>query len=208
MQSQTPIEERWNWITHGLGLVLSIIGLFILLSKNSQLTQYSTLSIYMYSFSLMMLYFASTAYHYISNVKLKRKFRIWDHISIYFLIAGTYTPVSLVTLIHGKGWLLFFTVWAIAGIGTLLKLFFTGKYEFISLLLYVLMGWLIVLDLHNLKDKVGSEGTLMLLYGGAAYTFGILFYVMKRLKFHHAIWHVFVLAGSIFHYVFILNYVI
>ncbi len=208
MKIQTPIEERWNWLTHGLGFISSFIGLFVLLTNDSQLTRYSTFTIVLYSLSLMILYFASTAYHYTSNEKLKRRFRILDHISIYLLIAGTYSPVTLITLLSGKGWLLFILVWSIAGIGTILKLFFTGRFEILSLILYVVMGWLIVLDIANLMDKVGQEGITFLILGGAAYTFGIVFYAMRRLKFNHVIWHLFVLAGSVFHYIFILKFVI
>lgn len=208
MKIQTPTEERWNYLTHGLGFILSFIGMFFLLTNDSQLTRYSTFTIVLYSLSLMILYFASTAYHYTSNEKLKRRFRIMDHISIYLLIAGTYSPVTLITLLSGKGSLLFILVWAIAVIGTILKLFFTGRFEIMSLVLYLVMGWLIVLDIANLMDKVGQEGITFLLLGGAAYTFGIVFYAMKRLKFHHVIWHLFVLAGSIFHYTFILKFVI
>ncbi len=208
MKIQTPTEERWNYLTHGLGFILSFIGMFFLLTNDSQLTRYSTFTIVLYSLSLMILYFASTAYHYTSNEKLKRRFRIMDHISIYLLIAGTYSPVTLITLLSGKGSLLFILVWAIAVIGTILKLFFTGRFEIMSLVLYLVMGWLIVLDIANLMDKVGQEGITFLLLGGAAYTFGIVFYAMKRLKFHHVIWHLFVLAGSIFHYIFTLKFVI
>ncbi len=208
MKIQTPTEERWNYLTHGLGFILSFIGMFFLLTNDSQLTRYSTFTIVLYSLSLMILYFASTAYHYTSDEKLKRRFRIMDHISIYLLIAGTYSPVTLITLLSGKGSLLFILVWAIAVIGTILKLFFTGRFEIMSLVLYLVMGWLIVLDIANLMDKVGQKGITFLLLGGAAYTFGIVFYAMKRLKFHHVIWHLFVLAGSIFHYTFILKFVI
>ncbi|MBQ0735501.1 PAQR family membrane homeostasis protein TrhA [Aquimarina celericrescens] len=208
MKIQTPVEERWNWLTHGLGFILSFIGLFFLFANDSQLTRYSTFVIVLYSLSLMVLYFASTAYHYTSDEKLKRRFRIMDHISIYFLIAGTYSPVTLITLLEGKGWLLFILVWSTAGIGTILKLFFTGRFEAISLILYLVMGWLIVLDMTNLMNKVGQEGITFMILGGAAYTIGIIFYAMRRLKFHHVIWHLFVMAGSIFHYIFILKFVI
>ncbi len=208
MKIQTPVEERWNWLTHGLGFILSFIGLFFLFANDSQLTRYSTFVIVLYSLSLMVLYFASTAYHYTTDERLKRRFRIMDHISIYLLIAGTYSPVTLITLLEGKGWLLFILVWSTVGIGTILKLFFTGRFEAISLILYLVMGWLIVLDITNLINKVGQEGITFMILGGAAYTIGIIFYAMRRLKFHHVIWHLFVMAGSIFHYIFILKFVI
>ncbi|MDY8138958.1 PAQR family membrane homeostasis protein TrhA [Aquimarina sp. 2201CG5-10] len=208
MAIQSPIEEKWNWLTHGLGIVLSLIGFFVLIANDTKLTVYSTHTIILYSVSLFALYFASTAYHYSSNPILKRKFRAFDHISIYLLIAGTYSPVTLITLINSNGWLLFFLVWSIAGLGTILKLFFTGRFEIFSVLLYLIMGWLIVLDINSLSDKVGDKGMLLLMLGGAAYTLGIIFYALRKMKFHHVIWHLFVLAGSIFHYVFILRYII
>lgn len=208
MAIQSPVEERWNWLTHGLGFVIFFVGLFVLLYSDSHITTYSTISILVYSISLLLLYFASTAYHYTSDPELKQKLRVLDHISIYFLIAGTYTPVTLISLINGQGWLLFGLVWGITALGTILKIFFTGKFEIFSLLLYVLMGWLIMLDIEYLSNQVGDKGMTLLMLGGAAYTFGIIFYVMRKLKFHHVIWHVFVLTGSIFHYLFILLTVI
>ncbi|WP_109301307.1 hemolysin III family protein [Aquimarina sp. AU474] len=208
MIQQSPIEERWNWITHGFGFILSIVGLFLLIIYNSNKTSYGIIGILLYSGSLLFLYFASTAYHYSSNVSLKRKFRIMDHIGIYLLIAGTYAPVTLITLIHSKGVLLFILVWSFALIGSVLKLFFTGKFEIVSIILYLLMGWLIMLDIQTLSDIVGSAAINYLMLGGGAYTVGIIFYALKRMPFAHVIWHLFVLAGSIFHFLFILKFII
>ena len=208
MTIQTPIEERWNWMTHGFGAILFLIGTFILISNDKHITSYSSFAIIIYSVSLILLYTSSAIYHYVKKPKLKKKLRVLDHISIYFLIAGTYTPVTLITLINSKGWLLFSLVWGIVGLGTVLKLFFTGKFEVLSLLLYLVMGWLIMLDINELSDQVGDQGMNWLMLGGGAYTFGIVFYVMRKLKFHHVIWHIFVLSGSVFHYIFILNYII
>ena len=145
----------------------------------------------------------STAYHVTTNIRLKKKLRILDHINIYFLIAGTYTPVALITLIHGNGWTIFYAVWTIAGLGTLFKIFYTGKLEFLSLLLYVVMGWLIVLDFANLIDYTPNLGLRLLFLGGAFYTFGILFYALKRIPYNHFIWHVFVLGGALSHWLMI-----
>ncbi|MBQ4821226.1 hemolysin III family protein [Aquimarina sp. MMG016] len=208
MKIQTPTEERWNWLSHGFGLILSVLGLFLLLAYDSNKTPYSTFGIVLYSVSLIILYFASSAYHYSNNLNLKKKFRILDHVCIYLLIAGTYSPVTLIGLLHSKGWVLFFTVWSIAAFGTVLKLFFTGKFEILSVILYLVMGWLIVLDINRLTDVVSYEGITYLMLGGAAYTFGIIFYAFHKLRFHHVIWHIFVLAGSIFHYIFIFKYII
>ncbi|MFD2561158.1 PAQR family membrane homeostasis protein TrhA [Aquimarina rubra] len=208
MKIQTPIEERWNWLTHGFGFVLSVVGLFLLLFNDAHKTSYSTFSILLYATSLMVLYFASTAYHYTNRADLKKRFRIMDHVSIYLLIAGTYTPVTLIGLIDSKGMLLFILVWSLAAFGSILKLFFTGKFEIISVILYLVMGWLIMLDISALTDIVGANGITYLMLGGLAYTFGIIFYAFNKLNFNHVIWHLFVLAGSVFHYLFVLKYVI
>ncbi len=208
MKIQTPVEERWNWITHGLGFILAVVGFLLLMIHNSGKTNYSTFSIILYASSLIVLYFASTAYHYSSDVELKRKFRIMDHVGIYLLIAGTYSPVALITLLDSKGKLLFIIVWSLAIIGSVLKLFFTGKFQVLSIFLYLLMGWLIVLDSNSLMNKVAPEGINYLILGGAFYTVGIIFYALKKIPFSHVIWHLFVLAGSAFHYLLILQYII
>jgi len=196
-------EEKLNTISHGLGIVLGVFGLFFLLAKNTQKTTYATLSILIYSFCFIVLFSASTLYHSVTNFKLKQKFRIIDHISIYLLIAGTYTPVALINLEAGNGWLIFYIVWTFALIGTILKIFFTGKFEVISLLLYLAMGWLIVLDFQNLLDNTSMLGIQLLFLGGAFYTLGIIFYAWKRIPYNHFIWHLFVLGGAISHWLFI-----
>lgn len=196
-------EEELNAISHGLGIILGVFGLFFLLAQNTQKTTYATLSIIVYSLCFIVLFTASTLYHSVSNFNLKQKFRVIDHISIYLLIAGTYTPVALINLEAGNGWLIFYIVWAFAFTGTILKLFFTGKFEVISLLLYLAMGWLIVLDFQNLLDNTSTLGTQLLFLGGAFYTLGIFFYAWKRIPYNHFIWHLFVLGGAISHWLFI-----
>ncbi len=208
MKIQSPIEERWNWLTHGFGFVLSIFGLYALMVNVPKQSRYGLLSLLLYGISLLILYFASTAYHFSQDPVIKRKFRILDHISIYLLIAGTYSPVTLIALLDSKGWFLFVLVWGIAIIGTILKLFFTGRFEIVSVVLYIIMGWLIVMDMKALTTKVGSEGIMYLTLGGLFYTVGIIFYAMKKLPFSHVIWHLFVLGGSIFHFLFVLKYII
>lgn len=195
-------QEKWNSLSHAFGVLLGIIGFIILLNKNSNKTAYSTGAIITYGISIIILYTVSTLYHFTSKPKLKEKFRIADHISIYILIAGTYTPIALITLINGKGWLIFYIVWGIALIGTVLKLFFTGKFEFLSLFFYLIMGWLIVLDITYLLGQSSALGIWMLFFGGAFYTLGIFFYAMKRIPYNHLIWHFFVLAGSISHWLY------
>ncbi|MAP54178.1 hemolysin III family protein [Altibacter sp.] len=200
---QTKIEELWNAASHGLGILLGVVGLVLLLVYDSEKTAYSTFSIIVYSLSIIVLFAASTIYHAVTHESWKETCRKIDHISIYFLIAGTYTPVALISLEASSGWYLFWTVWSIAAFGTLLKIFFTGRYEILSLLLYLIMGWLIVVDLNNLLEQQTSLGITLLLLGGAFYTIGILFYAIRKIPYNHVIWHFFVLGGSIAHFFFI-----
>lgn len=197
-------EEFWNVVTHATGILLSIIGLILMLAWDNHKSEYSQFSIVVYGASLVLLYSASTAYHLAKNPSLKRKLRVLDHISIYYLIAGTYTPVSLISLINGNGWLIFSVVWGIALFGTVIKIFFTGRFEKLSLLLYLLMGWLIIFDISNLIAVQSTFGLILMAVGGACYTFGTVFYAVEKIPFNHAIWHLWVLAGSIFHFFFIL----
>lgn len=196
-------EERFNAISHGLGAVLALVGMWVLVTNNTNKSAYATFGIFIYSVSLISMLMVSTIYHAISARVWKLRMRILDHINIYYLIAGTYTPVALITLVDGNGWLIFFTVWGIAAIGTILKLFFTGKFEIVSLLLYLAMGWLIVLDFQNLVDNTSNMGMQLLMLGGLFYTIGILFYAVRRIPYNHFIWHLFVLGGAISHWFFI-----
>ena len=196
-------EERLNAISHGIGALLSIMGMLLLLLKNSEKSEYATTSIVIYSISLIAMMLVSAFYHASNKRKTKRVLRILDHINIYFLIAGTYTPVALITLINGNGWTIFYTVWAIAALGTFFKIFYTGKLEFLSLLLYIAMGWLIVLDFENLLDYTPSLGIKLLFLGGAFYTLGIVFYALRKIPYNHFIWHLFVLGGAISHWLMI-----
>jgi hemolysin III len=200
MRLQSSFEERLNAISHGIGALLGIVALVLMIKYNTNKTEYSLFSVIVYGISIILLFTASTLYHAVTNVKYKHFFRILDHINIYFLIAGTYTPITLITLEPSRGWLLFYVVWGIALFGTVLKVFFTGRFEFFSTLLYLLMGWLIVFDFSNLSDAVGSNGILWLFSGGLAYTVGILFYAIQKIPYNHVIWHMFVLAGAISHF--------
>ncbi|ASV28959.1 hemolysin III family protein [Maribacter cobaltidurans] len=198
-----PKEEIYNSVSHLAGTLFSIIGFIVLLNINTHKTKYSTISIVIYSITLISMFLVSSFYHIARNERLKMKLRILDHINIYYLIAGTYTPVALITLVDGNGFIIFCTVWIIATIGTVLKIFYTGKYEIISLLLYLGMGWLIVLDFQNLLDNTTELGTILLFLGGMFYTIGIIFYAIHRIPFNHFIWHLFVLAGAVCHWFFI-----
>ena len=201
---QSEKEELFNVITHGLGVLLSIVGI-ILLIINYDANLINLSYVIIYGLSLILLFSASTIYHYVSEQKYKRALRKLDHISIYVLIAGTYTPICMSVLKDTRGLLLLILVWSITAIGLILKLFFTGKFEKVSLLLYLVMGWLIVLDFQNLYEAITDLTLNYLILGGAFYTGGIVFYVLHQLKYHHVIWHVFVLLGALFHYLMIWN---
>lgn len=203
MSQLYALEEKLNTASHGLGVLFGLVGLPLLLQQSAGRTSYATFAILLYSGSFVILFGASTIYHYVSKVDLKQKLRILDHISIYLLIAGTYTPLALISLVNSSGWMLFYAVWGIAAIGTVLKLFYTGKYEFVSLLLYLIMGWLIVIDFSNLQAVTSVRGITLLFAGGGFYTLGILFYAIPKIPYNHFIWHLFVLAGAICHWFFI-----
>lgn len=205
---QSPLEEKLNAILHGIGAFLGVVGLVLLIVFSSNKTTWSLFSVTIYGISIILLFTASTLYHLVKDNKLKHKFRVIDHISIYLLIAGTYTPVLLITLINSKGWLLFFVVWGIAIFGLVLKLFFTGRFEIFSTILYLVMGWLIVFDFHNLSNFIDPHGISLLFAGGLFYTVGIVFYASYKIPFNHVIWHLFVLAGAIFHFFMIFFYII
>ncbi len=208
MKIQTKLEEQLNSISHAVGALLGIAGLVLLIVLRTNNADWGLFSVIVYGISIIALFTASTLYHAVRGEKLKYYFRIVDHIGIYFLIAGTYTPVLLITLEESLGWTLFWIVWGIAAFGIILKLFFTGRFEIFSTLLYLVMGWLIVFDFYNLAEAIGSSGVLWFFAGGMFYTVGILFYAIKRIPYNHVIWHFFVLAGALCHFFMILFYVI
>ena len=208
MRIQTRREEHFNAATHALGALLGIAGFILLIIFESKKTDWSLFSVIVYGLSIIILFTASTLYHSVKSEKRKHYFRIVDHISIYLLIAGTYTPILLITLAESKGWTLFWVVWGIAVFGLVLKLFFTGKFELFSTLLYLVMGWLIVFDFSTLLELMPTNGIIFLIIAGLAYTVGIIFYAVDRIPYNHVIWHLFVLTGAIFHYFMVFFYVI
>ena len=208
MRLQTQAEERLNALSHALGAIFGIAALILLIIYNTNKTAYSLASVIIYGSSIIVLFTASTLYHSVKLKQHKGYFRVIDHISIYLLIAGTYTPVLLITLEQSLGWPLFYVVWGITVCGTVLKLFFTGKFELFSTLLYVVMGWLIVIDFTALSHIMPANGITLLFSGGIAYTLGILFYAVEKIPFNHVIWHIFVLIGAICHFFMIFLYVI
>ncbi|KJR97435.1 MAG: hypothetical protein VR65_23955 [Desulfobulbaceae bacterium BRH_c16a] len=201
-------EELAHGITHGIGAGLSIIGLvFLLIFAIRNGNAWHIVSASIYGSSLILLYLSSTLYHLLSAPRLKRLFKRLDHLMIYILIAGTYTPLTLVSLRGGWGWTLFGLIWGMALCGLLLELVFKRKIHWISLVLYLGMGWLIVIAAQPLLASVAPGGIVLLVAGGLLYTLGVIFYVWENLSYHHAIWHLFVMAGSTAHFFSILLYV-
>ena len=205
--NQTKKEEYWNTLTHFIGIILSIIGLPLLILANKNLSSFSLFSILFFEFGLLFVYISSTLYHYVENVKIKNKLRTLDHVSIFYLIAGSYAPVCLITLYNHSGIEIFIAVLGIMFIGTFFKIFYTGKYEKFSLFLYLLMGWLIIFKINTLIELISFNGLMLIIASGLLYTFGTLFYSSKK-KYSHAIWHLFVLGGSTTHYLFVLFFIV
>lgn len=202
-------EERANAITHGVGLLLSLAGipgLIVLAARHGDAWHVVSSSIY--GATLILLYLASTLYHLARKDSLKSLFRFIDHACIYLLIAGTYTPFTLVTLRGGWGWTLFGLVWGLALLGISFKIFFTGRYEILSTLVYVLMGWLALVALKPMLEQFPDGCLAWVLAGGLTYTFGVVFYALDRKPYMHAVWHLFVLIGSTCHYVAVMRYVL
>ena len=205
----SPAEDAFNVTSHAVGFVLSIIAFIVLLER--AITMGNALHIISFSIfgiSLIFLYGTSTIYHSTKNLTRRSNLRILDHAGIYVLIAGTYTPFTLITLQGTTGWVIFGVCWIMALTGIILKLFFTGKFRLLSTLMYVLMGWLILFAIGPLIDKFPSAGLNWLIAGGLAYTLGAALYSVKKIRFNHAIFHVFVLLGSSCHFVAVYFYVV
>lgn len=205
----SPIEEKINITTHAIGFILSIVA-FVLLVTHANLhgDVWHIVSFSIFGASLIILYAASTFYHSAKKSELRNRLKIFDHASIYILIAGTYTPFTLVTLNGTIGWVIFDTSWGLALTGIILKFFFTGKYNLISTIMYVLMGWVIVFAIKPLINNLPLEGLLWLLAGGIFYTIGAILYSIKKIKFNHAIFHMFVLSGSFCQFMSVFFYVL
>lgn len=201
-------EEVANAVTHGVGVGLSIAGLVILVVVACSVDDaWRVVSFSIYGSTLILLYLASTLYHAFPWPRVKQVFRLLDHTSIFLLIAGTYTPVALVTLRGPTGWRLFGIIWGLAIAGIIYKIIFLGRLRIVSVLLYIGMGWMAVIAWNPLLDHTPTGFMAWLLIGGASYTLGTIFYAMKRLRYHHAIWHLFVLGGSISHFFAMLLYI-
>jgi hemolysin III len=204
----TTGEEIANTITHGVGALLSAAGLVALVAAAASTgTPSLVIACAVYGASLVLLYLSSTLYHALTNRRVKHVFRILDHVSIYLVIAGTYTPFTLVTLSGVRGWVLFGIVWTLALTGIFFKCFFTGRRQMLSTVVYVLMGWVAVVAIQPLFEILPLRGFLLLLSGGLLYTLGVAFFGSSW-KYSHAVWHLFVLAGSVCHFIAVYAYVV
>jgi len=202
-------EERLNVITHGIGFVLSIVALVLLLINAARYGSVRHITSFaIFGASMIVLYAASTFYHYSKSPELRSKLNIIDHAAIYVLIAGTYTPFTLVVLKGWVGWTIFGISWGLALIGIIFKVFYFRKYDRLSTLAYVLMGWVVIFAIKPLIYEFPLKGLLWLFGGGLAYSFGALLYSFKKLRFNHALFHVFVLIGSFCHFMAVFFYVL
>jgi len=205
----SPAEELAHTLTHGFGMLLSIAGLVVLVNYSAvNGDAWHIVSSSIYGASLILLFGASTLYHGVNHATLKGLFQKFDHAAIYLLIAGTYTPFLLVSIRGPWGWSLFAVIWSIAIAGVALEFLKNKPSKRLSIALYLGMGWLVLIAIKPMFEQVETGGLILLLLGGLAYSLGVIFYKWKKLSFNHAIWHVFVLAGSAFHYFSVLFYVI
>jgi len=195
-------EELANAITHGIGVLLAIVGLVLLVLRadDSSLASFA-----IYGSTLILLYLASTLYHSLIFTGARKLFRKFDHMAIFLLIAGTYTPFCITALDGWMGWALLAAVWSFAILGIVMKSMFTGRFEWLSVSIYILTGWMVILAIKPIYDTLTVAGFAFLVAGGLAYTVGTLFYMAKRVPYAHSIWHLWVLAGSVLHYFSVLT---
>lgn len=204
----SPAEERINIGSHALGLMMSIVALVLLvLRAQSYDNVLYTLSFAVFGASLICLYLASTLYHSATSLAARTRLRIVDHATIYILIAGTYTPFCLITLSGPVGWTVFAVSWGLAAFGVTLKLFYTGRFQLLSTLMYVFMGWIVIFVVKPMIANLPLEGLVWLIAGGLSYTTGAVIYSIRKIPFNHAIFHLFVLAGSFCHFIAVYLYV-
>ena len=205
----SSVEERLNVLSHAFGALLAAIGTILLLVKAVSFGSIvHIVSFGVYGASMVILYAASSLYHSATTPVARRRLKVFDHAAIYVLIAGSYTPFTLVVLEGWVGWTLFGIVWGMALAGVILKIFFTGRYDKISTAIYVLMGWLIVFAIKPLSEGLPEAGIQWLVAGGISYTVGALLYSVKRLPLNHALFHVFVVLGTVFQFITVYEYIL
>ncbi|MCL6242632.1 MULTISPECIES: PAQR family membrane homeostasis protein TrhA [Acinetobacter] len=203
-----PAEERLNFYTHAFGAALSVIAGILLILKGSYLQTGQWLALWVYAFSMLLLFSASSLYHFAESPERRGWYKKLDHTAIYYLIAGTYTPFLAIALPTAKAHYLLIALWVIAAIGTLFKLIFIHRFQKISLIAYLVMGWLAVLVMDDMQRFLSDQALTYLIIGGLSYTIGALFYALKKVRYTHAIWHIFVLIGAGSHFLSIYLYVI
>lgn len=197
----SALEEWLNSLTHGMGVVFSLVGMTLLLVMASQAPDvWKIVSFAIYGVSMVLLYAASTLYHSAKDPQRKLRYKMFDHCAIYLLIAGTYTPFLLVNMREGVGWTLFAVIWGLAALGIALKVIFRHRFKALQVIIYLLMGWLITFASSELSAALNETGLTLLVAGGITYTVGVIFYLGRAIPFNHAIWHLFVLGGSVCHF--------
>lgn len=199
-------EERLNALSHGVGLIAAVIGLIFMLNRVDGL--YSQVVCVIYGLSMMLMFLSSTLYHYVHQPHLKAKLKVFDHCAIYLLIAGTYTPFMVLAVGSWVGLVGMVLVWSIAIVGIAFKCLANGRFPRLSLVTYLIMGWIALFFIYPLYQAVEVNGLWLLLAGGLCYTLGVIFYVQKKIEYTHVIWHLFVVAGCVCHFFSIYLYVI
>ncbi len=203
MSDYSPAQERANIYTHFFGFLVGLIAVpaLIFATHHSKIgSQGILIGMVVYGISYLMVFGFSTAYHYQKQPERRALMKIWDHVSIYYLIAGTYTPFVLVYANAADAQFMLIFIWSLAAAGTVFKVFFTGKFRLVSTLIYLAMGWLILFSPADFQDSLTPSAVSSIAWGGAFYSFGVIFYLVKKIPFHHAIWHLFVLAGAAIHF--------
>ncbi len=209
MQTQPNLGDILaNAITHGIGVVLAVAGAAYLIAASTRGTTWNIVGCSVFAATLILVYLSSTLYHSLFTTRAQHALQALDHSAIYLLIAGTYTPFTLISLRGTVGWVLFGVVWTLAVAGVIFKCLAVGRFAVASVLVYLFQGWVVVFAARPLLHAIGWHGIMWLGAGGLAYTLGIAFFAFDRLRYFHAIWHVFVLAGSVAHYFAILFYVV
>ena len=204
-RKQSVPEEIANTITHGLGIVFCMIATPFLILLSAKGNAAGTWAVSVFSFGMLMVYLSSTLYHAARNETTKRTLRIWDHISIFLLIAGSYTPIVYRYTDSATSTLFLSIMWGLVALGVVKKLFLTGRYDKLSLILYLAMGWMAVFIINPLIANMPASIFMYVITAGIFYSIGVVFYLLKRLQYHHAVWHVFVLAGTVTHFFAVYN---
>jgi hemolysin III len=196
------VKEKANQWTHGLGVLFAVLAMPVLLFKVFEFgSTQMRIGVIIFAFSFTLLFIASTLFHSIHHEKWKNRLRIFDHISIYYLIAGTYTPFILIFMWNKTGISVLILLWVLSLIGTVFKLWFTGRFDYASTAMYLLMGWVLIFIGPQFLSSIPGQIILWIIIGGIMYTLGVVFYIKELFTFHHAVWHVFVLLGAVAHYI-------